>query len=257
MNPHVGERLKACLKQLRAAREGSATLSSASKGTEREQFVDVFLRNVLPPGNRFGTGDITDVHGHRSGQIDVVIENAMVPSFPLVGGGARLYLAEGVAAAIEVKSDLAAQWPEVVATARAVAQLQTSGGYPVPFFVVGYRGWAKFETLEKHACEASDSGARLSGVVCLEPALFIGGRLFPEQQPALPHPSFPNVMVPQPAKWVNKHLVGEEEHALFCLLALLHDCTSHLIFGKNTLLDYMTITDVPTSEPQGSEPSPT
>jgi hypothetical protein len=246
LNIHVRERLSACLAQLRAAYAGGRTMSSASKGNERELFVEVFLKNVLPPAFRFGTGDITDTHGRRSGQVDLVVEHNTVPSFPLVGTAIpRLYLAEGVAAAIEVKSDLSSQWNEALATASSVAALHTTSGAPVPFFIVGYRGWKALETLERHACAAGDNGARLTGVLCLDPPYFIGGRRWPEPVAPVPHPEFPGVMIPQPPNYVNKHLIGEGESALFCLLALLHDCTTQLIFGQNALLQYTTLTEMP------------
>ena len=217
-------------------------MSSATKGTERELFVEVFLKNVLPLGYRFGTGDITDVHSHRTGQIDLVVEHFTTPSFPLVGAAIpRLYLAEGVAAAIEVKSDLSSQWDEVVDTGRGVAQLQLTSGAHVPYFAVGYRGWKQLDTLEKHACAATDAGARMTGVLCLDPPLFIGGRLFPEAVPSEPHPDIPGLMMPQPPRFVNRHLIAEDAAALFCFLALLHDCTSQLIFGNNPLLTYTTL----------------
>jgi hypothetical protein len=247
MNKHVRERLSACLAQLRAAHDGGRTMSSASKGNERELFVEVFLKNVLPRGYRFGTGDITDTHGHRTGQVDLVIEHSTTPSFPLVGTAIpRLYLAEGVAAAIEVKSDLSSQWDEALQTGDKVAKLHTTSGNRVPFFIVGYRGWKRLETLEKKACAAADAGAPLTGVLCLDPPGFVGGRLWPEPVAPIPHPSFPGLEVAQPPKYVNKIVIGENESALFLFLALLHDCTNRLLIGQNTLLDYTTFTDVPT-----------
>jgi hypothetical protein len=44
-----------------------------------------------------------------SGALDIVVEFPFLPSFPAPGGDERLYLAESVALAIEVKSDLCAQ----------------------------------------------------------------------------------------------------------------------------------------------------
>jgi hypothetical protein len=54
-------------------------------------------------------------------------------------------------------------------------------------------------------------------------------------------------MIPQPPRYVNKHLVGEGEAALFCFLALLHDCTNHVVLGQNALLEYTTLTAQPPS----------
>jgi hypothetical protein len=71
-----------------------------------------------------------------------------------------LYLAEGVAAAIEVKSDLGKQWSEVKATASKLAKLRRNFGktesarnrHPpavIPLIVVGYKGWQKPDTIKK------------------------------------------------------------------------------------------------------------
>jgi hypothetical protein len=87
-----------------------------------------------------------------------------LPSLPQVAGRERLYLAESVAAVIEVKSDLCSQWEEVERTARAVKSLRRplrrdtnpsippGQGYwdPIPVYAVGYRGWSRLETLQNH-----------------------------------------------------------------------------------------------------------
>ena len=99
------ERLEGIHAILKAVAAGGKGMSSATKGREREVFIELFLRNVLSPKTRFGTGDIVDSQGHRSGQLDVVMELPFVPSLPLLGTNQpRLYLAEGVAAAVATSS---------------------------------------------------------------------------------------------------------------------------------------------------------
>jgi hypothetical protein len=98
-------------------------------GNEREAFLHAFLGDVLPPHLRFGTGDATDQSGERSGQLDIVVEYPFVPSLPLVAGRSpRLYLAEGIVAVVEVKSDLTKQWNEVGLTARGLNNLTRNYG---------------------------------------------------------------------------------------------------------------------------------
>ncbi|VVM99823.1 hypothetical protein PS659_03297 [Pseudomonas fluorescens] len=104
--------------------DGSGELSSASKGHERELFVNTFLSQIFPPNYRFGCGDLIDGHTEKSGQVDIVIEYPNFMSFPYLMGGPRLYLAEGVAATIEVKSNLPNQWEEALATAKKVKKLK-------------------------------------------------------------------------------------------------------------------------------------
>lgn len=77
-----------------------------------EKYLSLFLSNVLPPLYRFGTGDITDALSNndasrKSGQIDIVVEMPWAPSFLMsAGSSVRLYPAEAVGTAIEIKSNL-------------------------------------------------------------------------------------------------------------------------------------------------------
>jgi hypothetical protein len=71
---------------LKGVHQAGDRLSNASKGNEREAFINGFLSQVLPPHFRFGSGDITDQHGARSGQLDIVVEYPFVPSLPIVAG---------------------------------------------------------------------------------------------------------------------------------------------------------------------------
>ena len=191
MNQLIRERLAAMRTILLAGHSGGKSASSSMKGDERETFVKQFLNQLIPPMFRIGRGDITDSTGHRTGQIDLVIEYPFVPSMQLINMGPRIYLAEGVAAVIEVKSNLADQWSEVVDTARRVRPLvRAFGGMasfgvnpdlaspkdPIPFFAVGYTGWTQRETLEKHLNEGF-----VDGILVLDSGLFVGTLKFPAQ----------------------------------------------------------------------------
>ena len=117
-------RINAILDSLNSAYAGGGQMSSASKGAEREIFVKNVLQQVFPPHFRFSSGDIVDSNGNQSGQVDIVLEQPRGYSFPLASVGPRLFLAENVAAVIEVKSNLCNQWDEVVATAEKLAQVR-------------------------------------------------------------------------------------------------------------------------------------
>ena len=186
VNSYVSQRLAGIQGILNGVHRASASLSSNSKGTERQAFVENFLGQVLPTIYRFGTGDATDSFGARSGQLDVVVEYPVAPSLPSVGGGqnsTRLYLAESVAAVIEVKSDAAAQWQEAVQTAKKLAALRRSFGslvtmgrgpaVNIPLFVVGYTGWAQEETLQSKLKESPE----VAGILVIDSGLFVGGGL--------------------------------------------------------------------------------
>jgi hypothetical protein len=159
MNRHVRARLEASRRLLMAAYEGGVGLSSATQGRERE-----------------GSGDITDSLGWKTGQIDVVIEYPFLPSLQSPGLE-RLYLAESVAAGLEVKSDLSKKWDEVVEAAKAVKRLTRSprvtgmyGGSPptrVPLFAIGYTGWKSLETLVQKVQDGA-----VDGILIIDAGLF-------------------------------------------------------------------------------------
>ena len=117
-------RLAGVWRSLIALHAGAAAMSSASSGREREQFVDEFLRKVLPPAYRIGSGDVIDSFGQKTGQQDVVVEFSFLPTLPAIAGKERLYLAEGVAALVEVKSNLAKDWEDVKRRASAIRNLR-------------------------------------------------------------------------------------------------------------------------------------
>ncbi len=148
-------------------------MSSASKGRERETFIDSFLNEIFPSQFRFGSGDITDSSSNKCGQMDVVIEYPFLPSLPVAGNSPRLYLAEGVAAVIEVKSNVGDQWKEVVASAKRLSKLQRTFGATIsmgkrpepriPLYAVGYDGWKTMETLQKRIKDAPLDGILVIG----------------------------------------------------------------------------------------------
>jgi len=121
MNKLVINRLGQIQNILMEAHAGGSGMASSSIGAERESFINLVLGNVIAPPFRVGTGEITNPEGNQSGQVDIVVEYASSLSFPLLrGDSSRLYLAEGISAVIEVKSDVCKQWAEVVSKAQMV-----------------------------------------------------------------------------------------------------------------------------------------
>ncbi len=183
INKHIVRRLEGMHAALRALYSGGDPLTSASRGTEREHFLNTLLNEVFPPPFRFGSGDITDRSDTRSGQCDIVVEHPFLPSFPLFPRGPRLYLAEGVAAVIEVKSDVPKQWDQVQSWASALAQLRRDLGTPaiqigdqpkdIPRFVVGYAGWQQLSTVRDHLRELD-----LDGLLVIDPGLYVSSDRF-------------------------------------------------------------------------------
>ena len=177
-NQHVLQRLEGLQSILKGVHQSSIGLSSATTGQERAAFIDQFLSQVLPPIYRFGTGDVTDTYGARSGQLDVVVEYPIAPSLPIVGAGqTRLYLAESVAAVIEVKSNLSGQWNEAIHTSDLLAPLRKRFDIQVsfldlpgiPLFAVGYTGWMTMSTLQDHLARAP----HIHGALLINPGLYV------------------------------------------------------------------------------------
>ena len=145
-------------------------MPNATKGTERETVVRDFLAKIFPLPFRFGTGAVIDAVGSMSGQLDILVEFPFFPSFPTLGATERLYLAESVALANEVKSDLVAQWSQVEQTAEQLrrirrrwrAQMDFSDGAvsvsapvgdgalesKIPLFALGFVGHSSVRSLE-------------------------------------------------------------------------------------------------------------
>jgi hypothetical protein len=168
-NQALVQRLDGIREMLVSGYNAGMPMSAATKGHERELFIDTFLSQVFTPQYRFGSGDAVDREGNRSGQLDMVIEYPLVPSLPIVGNERpRLYLAEGIAAVVEVKSNLSSQWAEVVATASKLAALKRryssgvtigrSAGERIPLFVAGFTGWKTVETAQQHLNDAPVDG---------------------------------------------------------------------------------------------------
>lgn len=114
-NVHLINRLNCLLDISRSIHQAGKKLSNATIGIEREFFINHILNMIVAPPFRLGSGDITDSEGNKSGQMDMVIEYGNAISFPMISPESpRLYMAEGVCAVVEVKSNLVNQWNQVV-----------------------------------------------------------------------------------------------------------------------------------------------
>jgi len=98
------------------------------KGDKVEVAVRHFLRTHLPRSFEVGHGEVIDVHGGRSKQLDVVVTNADQPmSFPMDDAG--LFLIEGIAAAGEIKTKLTtAELADVLKKGSRLKKMRLSHG---------------------------------------------------------------------------------------------------------------------------------
>lgn len=170
--------------QLMGTFHAGNAMSSAVKGREREWFVSEFLGQAFPPPYRIGSGDIIDKTGTKSGQTDIVVEFPLMPSLPNGLARERLYMAEAVAAVIEVKSNLANQWDEVNCTAGALAKVKRAYKQPIsrpcsykigeqiPLFVVGYTGWTTVDTARNHLSD------QVQAILVIENGIFVCSESF-------------------------------------------------------------------------------
>ena len=140
---------------------------STDLGFAREHFVKDVLSGFLPKSVIVGSGEIIDGKGNRSGQQDVIIYRA---DFPVITSltPVNTYLAEGVIATIEVKSDLSTGEPSLYSAFRNVQKVLALGKAAeiisgndtevrklqelnsIKAYIVGYSGWKTLESLLEH-----------------------------------------------------------------------------------------------------------
>ena len=183
MNQHLIQRLNAIQQALMAQHLGGVGMPNAVVGNERETFLREFLRKIFPSHFRFTGGAITDAEGRISGQIDIAVEYPFIPSFPMPATDDRLVLAESVLAAIEVKSNLIAQWDQVADTVHLIKQLQREMapimvfGHPppkrIPCVAVGYCGYKTIEGLRERLATTPEE-RRPDAALVIESGCFEG-----------------------------------------------------------------------------------
>ncbi|MBS0264524.1 MAG: hypothetical protein JSS02_21500 [Planctomycetes bacterium] len=186
MNVALRSRLEGLHRGLMAGHLTGRDASTASKGRDRETFISSFLQRILPPGYRFGHGDLIDAFEGCSGQIDIVIEFPFFPSAAGIGEtNSRVYPCEAVGVAIEVKSDIEAQWDEFQQTHKKVNSLQTAAGAVqcrtnlgifervCPVFGVGYTGWKKLSSVIDRV-----GPGKPAGILIIDKGIFCANEVF-------------------------------------------------------------------------------
>ncbi|QUG76361.1 hypothetical protein GKQ23_15725 [Erwinia sp. E602] len=201
------QKLKSVLAMLNANYEANQYSASAVKGLARSEFINNFLKSSVPQGLRISTsGEIIDSYNNQTGELDIVLENGYFPNIPTLNtDSSRLFFAEGVAAVVEVKSNLQGQWNEAVDTGRKLQSIRREFGSTsvsahgvsnlmildvtvndptlpkipmppemmmlkkTPYFVVGYKGWNTNKTLLEKLRENEDV---ITGVLQLDRGVF-------------------------------------------------------------------------------------
>lgn len=152
-------------------------------GAEREAVKKELLSVILPPGYRIGSGTIVDARDGDSGQVDAVIEQPFSLSFPIASDVNRLYLAQTVAAAFEIKSDLDNQGQAAMAKVEKIRrrlkkeikddEIVMFDRHAIPTFIVGYTGPKTIQTVEKNFIDPRNRFAP-TGVLIIESEIFYG-----------------------------------------------------------------------------------
>jgi hypothetical protein len=145
---------------------------STDLGFVREHFVKEVLGNFLPKSVVVGSGEIIDGNQKSSGQQDVIIYRA---DFPVLTSLSPIntYIAEGVIATIEVKSDLSSGNPNGLSSAfRSVSKVRALTKHfntssleenrikkaeelvRIRCYVVGYSGWKEEQSLQRNFAKA-------------------------------------------------------------------------------------------------------
>ncbi|HEY5123252.1 MAG TPA: DUF6602 domain-containing protein [Ignavibacteria bacterium] len=105
MKPVLFDYFKKTAKVLEASYDRSAEQNASTNlGKNRESFCNLYLNSVLPPKLKTKSEEIWDSKGEKTGQLDLVIIRDDAPSLEF--GSDNTYLAEGVFAVLEIKSNL-------------------------------------------------------------------------------------------------------------------------------------------------------
>jgi hypothetical protein len=220
----VRKRLEGMLGVLRAGYQAGSGMANSTIGHERELFIKTVLGNVISQPFRLGSGEIVDKEDNLAGQIDVVIEYANTLSFPIIRSDAeRLYLAETVGAVVEVKSNIAVQWQEVVTKAKMINKLSRRVGAiavhgyapqtKIPVFAVGYTGWKEPKSAQDNLDRLNADGLKLCGILQIDPCFYVT------------HPTFPHGF--------------EDYRALFGFLMSIEQITSSMMGSKPPFFHYV------------------
>lgn len=152
-------------------------------GAEREIFNRELFQKILPNTYRIGAGSIIDSSGKSTGQIDAVIELPFSLSFPISSGENRLYLADTIGAAFEIKSDLNSQWNDAILKIEEIKKLNRNKVekdeyalgdiIKIPSFIISFKGPKNLDTIFKKLGSIQPI-YRPDGVLIIDDGIFYG-----------------------------------------------------------------------------------
>jgi hypothetical protein len=101
-NPYLIDRLLAVQDEVLKAHAQLDPKAPGHVADLRQVLIQHFLQPLFSAHRRFTSGRITDATGVLTEQLELIVEDGYMPSFPLHDGTHRLVLAEAVALVIEV-----------------------------------------------------------------------------------------------------------------------------------------------------------
>lgn len=160
--------------------------TSPVQGDERETVIRELLGLVLPMSYRLGKGAIVDANGAQTGQVDAIFEKPFSLSFPVSSEQNRLYLADNVAAAFEIKSNLYSQSAEAIEKVKEIKRLHrapTEGSRVamydelfIPTFIIGFRGYSTLESIYNTFIPNASAASSVNAILNIESGTFVGRR---------------------------------------------------------------------------------
>lgn len=156
-SPFLNPQFEAAAKEFGAALIKSGSIEHrGNKGGAREEYVRDFFRARLPKSFAVAQGEVVDLNGTASPQLDVMFYN-QTKDFALVAGSTEILAAEALLASIEVKSKLTkAEIEKSALAARAIRELRP---YDKPLGGTNVRESAQSEAIGRyyHCIFAFDS----------------------------------------------------------------------------------------------------
>jgi len=177
------DKLKNIQTALMQAHHNTKGFTTPVQGDEREVVIRELLQLVLPVSYRLGKGPIIDATGAQTGQVDAVFEKPFSLSFPVSTETNRLYLADNVAAAFEIKSNLYTQADQALEKASEIKRLTrapTPGSVVlydelyVPLFVIGFNGYKTVESLFEKFIPNPREANHINAILVIESGTFLG-----------------------------------------------------------------------------------
>lgn len=183
MNKLFSKKIQNIHSNLMECYRDSQFYSPSITGAEREIFNRELFQRILPSNYRVGAGTIVDSQDHQTGQIDAVIELPFSLSFPISSGENRLYMADTIGAAFEIKSDLNNQWDDAIAKIKEIKQLNRYFIEPdefamldtlkIPAYIIAFTGSKKLDTIYKKL-ESVAIRDRPDGIFIIEHGILYG-----------------------------------------------------------------------------------